>query len=170
MAMVSRTTLFTKSTAADLAVELVRRAGLGFLLADDDATPAAFLHAMTARVPENCADLTAMEKYDLCLRLAFAAQHGWFYEEFGQHLSAMMQREGHMAAFRSILRRFDDHKEAYQYRTIGRGLEQVEKPAVTLLATLTPADLKALPEFPWLARRCCEVRYGRRVGSHASRA
>jgi transposase len=29
--------------------------------------------------------------------------------------------------------------------------------------------IMALPEFPWLATRCYEVRYDRRVGSHASR-
>jgi hypothetical protein len=31
-------------------------------------------------------------------------------------------------------------------------------------------SFQALPEFPGLAGRCCEVRYGRRVCSHASRA
>jgi hypothetical protein len=30
--------------------------------------------------------------------------------------------------------------------------------------------IRALPEFPWLATRCCEVRCDRRVGTHASRA
>jgi hypothetical protein len=29
--------------------------------------------------------------------------------------------------------------------------------------------IEALPEFPWLATRCREVRYDRRVGIHASR-
>ncbi len=142
MALTSRTTLYTKSTAADLAVELLRRAGLGMLLADDDATPQAFLRAMTAHVPENADDFSAEAKVALCQQLAFAAQRGWFYEEFGQHLAAMMQREGVMAAFRSILRRFDDQKETYIYHTIGRGREQLDKPYVTLLANLTPADLR----------------------------
>jgi Bifunctional DNA primase/polymerase, N-terminal len=137
-----RTTLYTKSTAADLAVELLRRAGLDMLLADDDATPQAFIRAMTAHVPEHGDDFSAEAKVALCQQLAFAAQRGWFYEEFGQHLAAMMQRDGVMAAFRSILGRFDDHKETYIYHTIGRARERIDKPYVTLLANLTPADLR----------------------------
>jgi putative DNA primase/helicase len=58
MALAARTTLYTKTTGADLAIELLKRAGLGFLLADDDATPQAFLHALTARVPEHCEELS----------------------------------------------------------------------------------------------------------------
>jgi NrS-1 polymerase HBD domain/Protein of unknown function (DUF3987) len=142
MALAARTTLYTKTTGADLAIELLKRAGLEFLLADDDATPQAFLHAMTACLPEHCDELNAEAKVALCQRLAFAAQKGWFYEEFGQHLEAMMRRDGHMAAFRGILRRLDDHKEQYVYATIGRGREVLSKPYLTLLANVTPADLK----------------------------
>jgi Protein of unknown function (DUF3987) len=142
MALAARTTLYTKTTGADLAIELLRRAGLGFLLADDDATPQAFLHAMTAHVPEHCDEFDPEAKAELCQRLAFAAQKGWFYEEFGQHLEAMMRRDGHMAAFRGILRRLDDHKDQYVYATIGRGREVLNKPYLTLLTNVTPADLK----------------------------
>jgi hypothetical protein len=53
-----------------------------------------------------------------------------------------MQRDGIMSAFRGILRRFDDHKETFSYETIGRGLEDILKPYLSLLGTLTPADLK----------------------------
>jgi hypothetical protein len=54
----------------------------------------------------------------------------------------MMQKEGQMAAFRSILRRLDDHKEEYVYSTISRGRDVLIKPYVALLANVTPADLK----------------------------
>jgi hypothetical protein len=141
-ALVSRTTLFAKTTAAAVALGLLRQAGLAHLLSPDDATPAAFLRALVARLPDDYADLAPERRERLLLQLAFAAQRGWFYEEFGQHLAAMMQRDGVMAAFRGILRRFDDHKEAFSHETIGRGLEDITKPYLALLATLTPADLK----------------------------
>jgi hypothetical protein len=142
LAMTARTTVYTKSTAAELAVALLRRAGLGLLLAADDSTPQAFISAMTAVVPDTADDFSAEAKVALCQRLAFAAQKGWFYEEFGQHLEAMMRRDGPMAAFRSLLRRLDDHQEEYTYHTISRGQERLERPYVTLLASLTPADLR----------------------------
>lgn len=74
-------------------------------------------------------------------RLALAGQRGWFYEEFGQHLAAMMREGGYMADFRGLLRRFDDCKESYTTKTVGRGGVKVERPYLSLLALLTPADL-----------------------------
>ena len=47
-----------------------------------------------------------------------------------------------MAAFRSILRRLDDHKDEYVYSTISRGRDVLIRPYVALLANVTPADLK----------------------------
>jgi hypothetical protein len=142
LALASRTSLYTKTTAADLALTLLRRAELTGLLADDDATPQAFLRSLTLHVPPDYADLEEDAQQDLRQRLAFAGQKGWFYEEWGQHLHAMMQKEGMMAAFRSILRRLDDHQDQYVYSSISRGRDILIKPYVTLLANVTPADLK----------------------------
>src|SRR5262245_12526028 len=47
LALAARTTLFTKTTVAELGLELVRLAGLGALLADDESTPQAFLQSLT---------------------------------------------------------------------------------------------------------------------------
>jgi putative DNA primase/helicase len=142
MALAARTSLFTKTTAVDIALELLRRAGLYHLLADDDATPQAFLRSLTLHIPTDYAELPPEAQHALKERLAFAGQKGWFYEEWGQHLHAMMQKEGQMAAFRSILRRLDDHRDEYVYSTISRGRDVLVKPYVALLVNVTPADLK----------------------------
>src|SRR4029453_2443986 len=65
-----------------------------------------------------------------------------FYEEWGGHLEAMMQKNGYMAGFRSILRRLDDHKARYVSTTIARGREILHKPYVSMLALVTPSDLQ----------------------------
>src|SRR5262245_41700787 len=142
LALAARTSLYTKTTAVDIALALLHRAGLRALLADDDATPQAFLRALTLHVPADYADLDPEAQQAVRDRLAFAGQKGWFYEEWGQHLHAMMQQEGQMAAFRSILRRLDDHKEEYVYASIARGRDVLLKPYVALLANVTPADLQ----------------------------
>jgi DNA-binding transcriptional ArsR family regulator len=143
LALCARTSLYTKTTVADIGIELMRAAGLQALLADDDATPQAFLRALTLHVPPDYPELPPDEQEALRQRLAFAGQKGWFYEEWGQHLHAMMQKEGVMAAFRGILRRLDDHKDEYTTSSIARGRETLKKPYVTLLANVTPADLAA---------------------------
>ena len=142
MALTARTTLFTKTTAADIGLALLEQAGLDALLADDDASPQAFLRSLTRYVPTNYGDLSAEEQARLTQQMAFTAQRGWFYEEWGQHLEAMMQRHGFMASFRGILRRLDDHKARYVYTTISRGSDVLYKPYLTLLANVTPADLQ----------------------------
>lgn len=142
IALAARTSLFTKSTAADIGLALLRRAGLDYLLADDDATPQALLRAIAGCVDVNYAHLDDLAQIGEQRRLAFRAQRGWFYEEWGQHLEAMMDTRGIMAGFRSILRRLDDHHERYVYSTISRGREVLAKPYLSLLANVTPADLQ----------------------------
>jgi hypothetical protein len=142
LALAARTTLFTKTTVAEIGLELLRRAGLGALLADDESTPQAFLHSLTPQVPAHYDRFSAEERQVIALQLAFAAQRGWFYDEWGQQLTAMMQKDSVMASFRSIVRRLDDHKETYVHKTIVRGRAMLSKPYLTLLVNVTPADLK----------------------------
>jgi hypothetical protein len=142
MALASRTSMFTKTTCVDIALALLRLAGMQALLADDDATPAAFLRSLTLHIPDDYGEMPLEAQEALRHRLAFAGQKGWFYEEWGQHLYAMMMKEGQMAAFRSILRRLDDHKDEYVYSTISRGRDVLMRPYVALLANVTPADLR----------------------------
>jgi hypothetical protein len=142
IALCARTTIYTKSTTADIGLALLEAAGLSWLLADDDSTPQAFLRSLTRYIPSNYADLPRDEQAHLHQQLAFTAQRGWFYEEWGQHLEAMMQKNGYMASFRSILRRMDDHQARYVSTTIGRGRDILVKPYISLLANLTPSDLQ----------------------------
>ena len=142
LGLASRTSLYTKTTAVDIGMGLLRRAGLQSLIADDDATPQAFLRSLTLHLPPDYAEWPEEAQLALRERLAFAGQKGWHYEEWGQHLQSMMQKEGLMAAFRSILRRLDDHQDEYVYGTISRGRDVLQKPFVSLLANVTPADLR----------------------------
>lgn len=150
IALTARTSLFTKTTAASVALQLLRACGLEWFLADDESTPQAFLRSLTHSLPANYDRLSERNQDAIKHQMAFAAQRGWFYEEWGQHLEGMMKRDGHMADFRGILRRLDDHKPTLTYNTLSRGRETIEKPYLSLLATVTPADLKpfAKPQSP----------------------
>ena len=138
-----------------------RRGGTEWLLADDDSTPQAFLRSLSLYVPSNYADMAPEEQDHIRRQLAFTAQRGWFYEEWGQHLEAMMQKNGYMAGFRRILRRLDDHKARYASNTIARGREILHKPYVSLLANVTPSDLQPFVKAQlaalarWLYRPVC---------------
>lgn len=135
-------TLYAKTRAARIAIDTLNRAGLGWLRAPDRATPQAFLSYLTGKKPENYDELDDDRKELARLRYGFAAQRGWFYEEFGSGISAMTKTDGYMADFRGLLREFDDCPERYEYITKTRGAEVVRRPYLAMLANLTPADLR----------------------------
>ncbi|MHB9133702.1 MAG: DUF3987 domain-containing protein [Armatimonadota bacterium] len=146
IALVARTSLYAKSTAADIAIEVLTAAGLPWLLAADDSTPQKFIHDLTAFVPADFDQRHPLDQQRILHRLAVTGQRGWFYDEFGQHLDSISRAGGYMAEFRGLLRRFDDCKERFEYGTIGRGDDIVERPYLALLASMTPADLQAVAQ------------------------
>ncbi|MBI3957244.1 MAG: DUF3987 domain-containing protein, partial [Chloroflexi bacterium] len=143
VAQVGRTSIYAKTTTAYIGATALREAGLKHLLAPDDSTPQAFVKGMAMRykVPDGWDLLPEDEQKRLLLRLEFPAQRGWFYDELGQKISAMMRDGGHMADFRGLLRRLDDAPESYEYESIARGSEFVERPYLAMLGNITPADL-----------------------------
>jgi hypothetical protein len=143
LALAGRTSLFTKTTTADIGAAFLKQAGLVYLLADDDVTPQALIHGMALHLARDFADMDPLQQAAEQQRLAFAAQKGWYYEEWGGQLQAMMAPNGGvMAGFRTLLRVLDDHKIEYTYATVGRGRETLHKPYLSLLANVTPADLQ----------------------------
>lgn len=141
IALAARTSIFAKTTTAKVGMDLLRDANLTFMLAPDDATPQAFIRNMAARLPSSWAEMSREQQIQVEERLAFAGQKGWYFDEFGQKVSAMMREGGFMADFRGLLRKFDDTPATYEYVSVGRGSDTVTAPYLALLANLTPADL-----------------------------
>lgn len=141
IALTARTSSFSKSTTAGIAISTLQRAGLEHLLMPDNSTPQKFLMEMKSVLPEDYADLDEAGKARVLRKIASAGQRGWYFEEFGQGIAAMMRRDGPMTDFRGLLRRFDDTPDRYESGTIGRGNDVVEKPYLALMVSMTPADL-----------------------------
>ena len=140
-----RTTMHAKSSATDIAMDVLHTCGLEYLLAPDEATPQSFVRFLTgADLPTNFDALDEERRTSAQLRLGFAGQKGWFAEEFGSWLASMMRTDGHMADFRGLLRRFDDCPPEYSRSTIARQTERIQRPYLSLIGNLTPADLRPL--------------------------
>lgn len=138
----ARTSLHTKSTTAEIGAQALKAAELDWLLLGDSMTPQKFIRELAAHLPDDYDSLPPALQERVRARLALSGQRGWFYEEFGQQIAAMMRLNGIMADFRGLLRRLDDHHEVYAYGTISRGDDTVERPYLALLANLTPAELR----------------------------
>lgn len=140
--LVGRTSLHAKSTTAEIGIDLLRQAGLDYLLIPESITAQMFIRELSGIIPPKIDKLPPEERQRLELQLAFSAQRGWYYDEFSQHLSAMNREGSSMADFKGILRRLDDCSETYEHATISRGKDFVRKPYLSFLGMLTPADLR----------------------------
>jgi hypothetical protein len=143
LALVSRSTLYAKTTTAKIGRNGLRQAGCGALLASDRATPQALLRAMAGVVPDSFGSLNAEDQLTLTDRLAFAAQRGWYYEEWGSMLQQMTRKDSPTADFHGLLRWLDDGDEQFESETIARGTEHLQHPYLALLCSATPHDLAA---------------------------
>lgn len=144
IALAGRSSVHAKTTAAEIGIDVLRDAGLDWLLADDNATPQKFIKDRTQRLPDGYSDMQPDQAVRARLRLAFAGQCGWWYDEFGMLLHSMARSGSAMGDFSGLLRRFDDCAPSYTSGTISRATDTIVLPYLALLASLTPADLRPL--------------------------
>jgi len=142
IALVARTSLFAKTTTAGAAIGVLHAAGLSWLLGDDETTPQKLLADMAGYLPPNYGELDEEQRARIRQRVAMSGQRGWYYDEFGQVINAMLKANGPMADFSGLLRRLDDCRDSYAYSTRSHGQAVIEKPYLALLANMTPADLR----------------------------
>lgn len=141
LADVGRSTVHAKSTAQKLGRKLLQAAGIDFLLVADTTTPQALVRRMALTGVSDW-DAIPVDQRDLArLRVGFAAQRGWFADEFGTHIGGMMRSDGPMADFVGLLRVLDDGLPRYESDTIIRGSAVIDSPYLALLVSFTPADV-----------------------------
>jgi len=97
---------------------------------------------MTGVVPSNYAAVKDKDRTVIERSIAFSGQRSWFLDEFEQFISGMKKKSGHMHEFSGMMRELDRGEDEYSLTTIGRGEDKVEKPYLSLLANVTPSDLR----------------------------
>jgi hypothetical protein len=140
--LTGRTSVYAKSSVAQIAVQMIHDSGFDFFIMPDECTPQKFIEILSnpdkdEKKSESSSNLPE-------LSLLFQGKRSWFYEEFGQKLEGLSRGGGNMSDYKSILRRFDDFAPTYKYATIGRGFDIIEKPYLALLANITPSDISSL--------------------------
>lgn len=141
LALVSESTHWTKTTAAAIGLRMIKRANCGHLLAPDRTTPQFLLKLMAGIVPQEYGTKNAEEQAAMCTALGFAAQRGWFYEEWGGMLHQMRRMDSPHAELNKLLIVLEGGAETFETGTIQRGLERIESPYLALLGNATPHDL-----------------------------
>lgn len=141
-AIVARSSIASKTEAARVFIAVLDRAGLKWMLGPDEMTPQAMIDHMKEVDFIDVKDMPEDDDTELRRKLAFAGQLGWFYEEFGEHIEAICAKNSVMAPFKGIIRRMDDCHDEYRRETISHKEQIVKDPYLSLLACMTPLDLK----------------------------
>jgi putative DNA primase/helicase len=141
IAMISESTIWTKTTAARIGERLVRRSGCGFLLSPDRVTPQFLLKIMSGIVPADYGQQLSDQQEESKKEFGFAAQRGWFYEEWGGVLHQMRRADSPQAELNKLLIVLEEGSPQFSTGTIHRGLEKIEAPYLALLTLATPHDL-----------------------------
>lgn len=131
-----------KTEAAFYGSKIIRDCGLGFLLAPDEITPQRLLSKMSGKaIPRNYSVMDDAEKEKTRLKLAFSAQQGWQYDEFGDFLQEIIKGKGNNTQFYKLLKQLYDNKPEFTYDTVTRGEERIELPSLSIIGTTAPESL-----------------------------
>ena len=144
LAMVARSSAYAKTETAGVAIEVIRKLNLDFLLIPDRITPARLLSNMGARFIDTAPyeNMSEDEQYRFRLRIAMSGQRGWVHDEFGKFISGMVGQSSISADFASILLSFESSPKFYENETIQRGAEPIENVHLSLLGCATPSNFR----------------------------
>jgi hypothetical protein len=141
LAMIAESTLYSKSTTALIGMHILEWSGGSCFLAADHSTPQALLRSMSGVVPHAYGHSNDDARESIRSSLGFAAQRGWYFDEWGHLLPQLRRPDSAMSGFHSFLRILDDGRIRFKNDTIQRGVEAIEQPYLSLLTAATENDL-----------------------------
>lgn len=143
IAQCGATSFYAKSFTANVARQMLSELGLGYALAPNRITPQKLLSDMAgSHVPANFDDLPLEKQDKIRRRLGMPGQKGLLFDELGLFIQSMLRKNSTNADFAELLMTFDECPKEYESSTIARGGEPIDKPYLTLLGNMTPANLK----------------------------
>lgn len=136
--IVAPTTVYRKTTALNMARQLIDKAGLKFLLMPERATPEALFDYLAGKLPMNLSDQTEAEQRYWKLGRAFAAQRALLVDEASGLLSEM-KRDYNAGLTEIILQGYDGQGD---FRKIlkGSGVIAVRDMCFSVLCATTPIE------------------------------
>src|SRR5579885_215039 len=143
IALYGTSSVYAKSTTAEVALDVLSAAGLEYLLTPRRITPSKLLSDMAGYF-----DVAAYDKASpagqrrMEQKLAMAGQRGMYFDEFGKFVQSMLRKNSTNAEYMSIFLELDGCPDHFDTSTISRGAETIEKPYLSLLGLMVPANLK----------------------------
>jgi hypothetical protein len=143
IALCGRSSLFAKSTTASVAKDVLYEAYLSHLIGPDRTSPSKLLSNMSgSRVPVDFGDWSIENQEFFKKKLALSGQRGLIFDEFGKFVQGMLRKGSTTSDFAEIFLSLDACPPTYGQDTHARNAEPIQKPFLSLLGAMTPANLK----------------------------
>lgn len=142
IAFAARTSLYAKTTTANVVKKVLSAAGLRWLLGADRTTPEKLMSDMAGWIPRDYGSLPYDRKEELKLRLAMAGQIGWINDEFGKFVKGMLKQSSTMANYAELLLTFDSCQDEYRNNTISRSSEPITAPYLSMIGNMTLSNMR----------------------------
>lgn len=141
------------STAAKSFTTVIRRnvlakAGLSYFVGPKKVTPEKLVNMMEGKdVPKNYHTLTPEKQEYHRRKIAMSAQKSLHRDEFGKFIRDVLRKNSSEAGWLTLLLElYDCPPDGYDAYTISRSADVIENPCLTLLGTMTYADLNGNAE------------------------
>lgn len=142
-AICARTTIVSKTETINVGKQLLQEAGFGHWLLPDRLSPQKLMSDMAGvMVPANFADLTSAQQERERKKLAVPGQKAWYYDEFGKLVQSITRKGSSMTDFSELLLQMYNCPSVYENSTISRGNEPIEDPFLTIIGSMTPANIR----------------------------
>lgn len=141
IALIARTSVFTKSSATEIGIQTIHQANLAHLLSADSSTPQRLLYDMGNVNPDRLSNSSQIEQSIDENSSFMRGQKGWYRGDAGQFIREIMKSGGTMSEYRGMFAELDDAPESFRHNTFHTGKITVDRPYLTILFNLTPKDL-----------------------------
>lgn len=144
ISLVGISTLWRKSTTANVARYVLKQVGAGELLYPYVSTAENLLHIM--KPPRTAQGWNSLDDEERLARLEswrWAHVKGLYVDELGVRISSILNRRGVYAGLYQLLLQAGRGEPIGQH-TLGRGLEATEHGYITLMGSMTPANLNKM--------------------------
>ncbi len=142
IALAARTSLYAKTTTADVGREVLNATGLGWMLGADRTTPEKLMSDMSGWIPKEYGTMPMVEQEETKLRIAMAGQLGWINDEFGKFVKGMLKQNSTMANYADLLLTFDGSPFKYRNATISRSSEPIIAPYLSMIGNMTISNVR----------------------------
>lgn len=141
--VVADSTLYAKTTAANIGRDLLAAAGLDRVIIGR-ATPQSFFDQCLQKLPADYDTLPADKQQKILERVGTAGQRAWIADEFGSWAAAMLREGSVYYDFRSLLLEIYDGPHTVERSTRTYGTAAIQDPTLSLFALSTFAHVESI--------------------------